>query len=91
MKTGGIPVSPASELEGNLRNVEFSDRVDRRKDFSTLDAIDEPPFLTEAGTLGQFVADLAAIRLGVDRLDSTGAERDGLRVIEPSLNFDSVC
>ena len=82
MEARGVLVAPAAVCERDLGDVELADRIDRGEDLRALYAIDEAPFLTEAGSLGQLVSDLTPIGRGVHGLDPLRPERQRLGVLE---------
>lgn len=83
-------MSTAAVLESDPGDVELTDRVERREDVCPLDAVDETPFGAETRSVGDLVADLAAVGRGVDGLDPPRAEGDRARVLEASLDLHPI-
>lgn len=83
-------MTAATVFEGDLRNVEIPDRVDRGEHLGSFDAVDESPFSIEFCALRELVADLGSVGRSVDGLDPAGAKRDRTGVIETALDLDPV-
>ena len=82
-----VAVATAPETRRDGGNIEVTGRVDRAIHVAARCAVDEPPGLSEACALGEFVADRGPVGDRVHRFDALGTQRDGVRVGESASHL----